>query len=304
MEAVEESKIEGNNIGKSKEKMKRPRTEKQMEAFKKCMEKRKQKLEERKNNTPPVQSQQQTHDHNLYIPVKDNVIYKNLIEQIETLKNQVGGISKHMETTNVNNITNRDPPKQQQQQQFHIHNKMDNLNNLNQSDKYNDFEMEIEPPQPTAAMPLPMQAPMSHEYNNYNNFNYNVQSRQNMMRQNLGYNINSHVQQNSNQNRKRDIRGMDPYADEKQGMMEKIYTRSTNQYKQQQLELQRQNAMSDENSIQILNQAHQNRNENFTDRSAPVENMTNMIRSTSITPQARRQSAIAFNGLRVASRFR
>jgi hypothetical protein len=105
---------------------------------------------------------------------------------------------------------------------------------------------------------------------------------------------------------KRDIREMDQYIDEKQGMMERIYTRNVNNDRQRQMEESKRYRNTDVDSIQLLPQTNGiNTNSRVdVDRNAPVENMKNMIRSTQFTSSARKQNAVAFNGYRVATRLR
>jgi hypothetical protein len=260
-------------------KVKKPRTEKQIEAFKRCAEKRKQKFLERKQTQTTAAKDQDQHQDQYQdqkpassIKVEDahqNDHYKNLAEQIELLKNQVSSMKQEKEKRQATFL----PPIMEE-------------------------AMEIDEPIP---IPVPQhQYQHQHQQRTAAQRSSPVQIPQRksvQFGQGMAYNVYD-GSSNYERNRKRDVRGMDPYIDEKQGMMEKIYSRNVNQMKQQQMDALNANRMSDENSVQLLPSSVN------VDRHAPVENMSNMIRSSSFTNSARKQNAIAFNGYRVATRFR
>ncbi len=263
-------------ISKAEAKVKKPRTEKQIEAFKRCAEKRKQKFLERKQTqTTAAKDQDQYQDQKPASSIKvedthQNDHYKNLAEQIELLKNQVSSMKQEKEKRQVTFL----PPIMEE-------------------------AMEIDEPIP---IPVPQ-----HQYQQHQHQQRTAAQRSSPVQipqrksvqfgQGMAYNVYD-GSSDYERNRKRDVRGMDPYIDEKQGMMEKIYSRNVNQMKQQQMDALNANRMSDENSVQLLSSSVN------VDRHAPVENMSNMIRSSSFTNSARKQNAIAFNGYRVATRFR
>ncbi len=264
-------------ISKAEAKVKKPRTEKQIEAFKRCAEKRKQKFLERKQiqtTAAKDQDQDQYQDQKPASSIKvedthQNDHYKNLAEQIELLKNQVSSMKQEKEKRQMTFL----PPIMEE-------------------------AMEIDEPMP---IPVPQhQYQHQHQQRTAAQRSSPVQIPQRksvQFGQGMAYNVYD-GSSDYERNRKRDVRGMDPYIDEKQGMMEKIYSRNVNQMKQQQMDALNANRMSDENSVQLLSSSVN------VDRHAPVENMSNMIRSSSFTNSARKQNAIAFNGYRVATRFR
>ena len=268
-------------ISKAEAKVKKPRTEKQIEAFKRCAEKRKQKFLERKQTQTIAakdQDQYQYQDQKPASSIKvedthQNDHYKNLAEQIELLKNQVSSMKQEKEKRQVTFL----PPIMEE-------------------------AMEIDEPIP---IPIPIPVPQ-HQYQHQHQQRTAAQRsspvqipqrKSVQFGQGMAYNVYD-GSSDYERNRKRDVRGMDPYIDEKQGMMEKIYSRNVNKMKQQQMDALNANRMSDENSVQLLSSSVN------VDRHAPVENMSNMIRSSSFTNSARKQNAIAFNGYRVATRFR
>lgn len=288
-------------------KPKKPRTEKQMEAFRKCAEKRKQKLLDRKNiiasaptdNTKFVSTSIET---SLPIQTKPALLqqddrYERLLAQMEMLQNHITGVNKRLESPALGSVNNiQTPPSVNNTSNIVMDADMMDDEDVN---TYSHSNFSFSAPN---IIPTPTSTPT------FKNTNINRP----LLGQGLGYNITSQIQNTAS--RKRDVRGMDPYADEKQGMMEKIYARQTNQYKQQMMEQERRKIMADENSIQILNgdsqmqidssSSNANTYHRNTDRFAPVEQMSTMIKSASNTIQARRNNAVAFNGLRMASRFR
>lgn len=257
-------------------KIKKPRSEKQIEAFKKCAERRKQKLLEKNNNVSIKENAPATSFVN-------NDILKGLYDQIAELKNQVTVVNKrsnrieepdNMETERIQ--TEQVPQQQRQHQLQQQPTFVGNLQSQNHT-----------------ATPIGVGLGLGLGIGMGNG--YNVSGRN-----------------------KRDIRGMDPYADERQGMIEKVYARNVNYEKQRELDRMNHRRYADENSIQLLNH-HRDENEmevdsRYTNRpniqdndrrgsiTSNAENMSSMIRTGSNTTQARRISAIAVNGLRVASR--
>lgn len=281
---MEESSKVAEPMSKDIMKSKKPRTEKQMEAFKRCVEKRKQKFLERKSQsiTEPVPVYQPQHQpqpqpqpqHQVQVQMTDRNEIKSLAEQITLLKNQLVDM------------------KQEKDREKVMKSKIVPMSSIDEE---------------------PMDVDDNYNVTGPNISNYVEQQRSRPLVQQVrfepkrgmdfGYVANGPVP-----NRKRDIRGMDPYVDEKRGMMEKIYTRNVNVMRQQQMDALNSNRMSDENSVQLLssNSAYPNMDEYNervnNDRQAPVDKMVDMIRSSSFTSNARKQSALAFNGVRVASR--
>lgn len=299
----------GVNAESKNVKQKKPRTEKQMEAFRKCAEKRKQKLLDKKNTiaTIPVDniiSASTSAESSLPIQTKPALLqqddrYERLLAQMEMLQNHISGVNKKLESTSLVSVNNISTPP--------LANNISN--NVMDTDMMDDDDDDVNThSHSNFSFSAPKTIPTQTQTQTFRNANINRP----VLGQGLGYNITSQIQNAAS--RKRDVRGMDPYADEKQGMMEKIYARQTNQYKQQIMEQERRKMLADENSIQILNGESQmqidspssiaNTYHRNTDRFAPVEQMSTMIKSASNTIQARRNNAVAFNGLRMASRFR
>lgn len=276
---MEESSKVAELMSKDIMKSKKPRTEKQMEAFKRCVEKRKQKFLERKSQSipepVPVYQPQPQPQHQVQFQVADHNEIKSLAEQIALLKNQLVDMKNEKDREKV------------------MRTKMVPMSSIDEEPMDVDDNYNITGPnisnyveQQPRSRPLVQQV--------------RFEPKRGM---DFGYVANGPVP-----NRKRDVRGMDPYVDEKRGMMEKIYTRNVNVMRQQQMDALNSNRMSDENSVQLLssNSAYPNMDEYServnNDRQAPVDKMVDMIRSSSFTSNARKQSALAFNGVRVASR--
>lgn len=248
-------------------KEKKARSQKQIEAFKLCAERRKQKLLEKKQNptstvvSHPVINQTTSSEHE----------YKKLAEQIEMLKNQVVDMKQSKQRIMMPVINEES------------------------------MDVDVDESTPYVApqrVQFRQQEPQEQQERQQQ---FQFQRRQDMIGKGLGYSVHNQYQ-NSN-NRKRDVRGMDPYIDEKQGMMEKIYSRNVNQMKQKQIDVMDRRRMMDDNSIQLLAPQESQAGVGVdVDRNAPVENMTTMIRSSAFTNAARKQSAVSFNGYRVASR--
>lgn len=258
---MEEISKESISISKPMEKEKRARSQKQIEAFKLCAEKRRLKLLEKKQLPSDSSLLAKSNPNiNANVRVVPENEYSKLAEEIKILKNQV------------------DDMKQAKQRLAMA------MTPINEEES-----MEIdETPHMSQASPR---------------YNQQYQQQHNQLQRRHGavgleYAMHNQQQNSSNASRKRDIRGMDPYTDEKQGMMEKIYSRNVNQMKQQQMDALISNRMIDENSVQLLPSSVN------VDRHAPVENMSTMIRSSAFTNNARKQNAVAFNGYRVASRIR
>lgn len=282
MEGVEESKnIENitNNSVVSKGKEKKPRTEKQLEAFKRCAEKRKQKLLDKQNSIQVDKKEKEVNQQLLL----------SLMDQINQLKNehsrvlqQSNAVVESIPTPAPAAVPLHTPINNDRDMHHHHHNHQTNTN----EPVYRPYH----PPNPSH-QPTMMELGCG-----------------------MGYNVSG--------GRKRDVRGMDPYADERQGMMEKVYARNVNIEKQREMERMQRFRFADENSIQLLsnkqNQSTQdytypdsmeidnNQNHDVHDARGRIEmqaqNMSTMIRTGGLTNQARKAGAIAFNGLRVASR--
>lgn len=288
----------------SKLKEKKPRSEKQMEAFKRCAEKRKQKLLERN-----IIKQQTKSSPNADV-IESNAL-KVIMEQINELKNQV-------KISNQKDI-------QQQQPQPQPHPQLQ-LQTMHQDLMEDEIDQKINQPlRISTASTIPTQ----HQNQHQNQYQYQHQHQQHQQRNQhqhyfqsnndvLGLGVGSGYDVTGRQ--KRDIRGMDPYADERQSMIEKVYTRNVNIERQRELEKYNQKRFSDENSIQLLNPQYNQYNQyngngedrmqvenyDYNDSRGKIvdqaQNMSNMIRTGSNTTQSRKLGAIAVNGLRVASR--
>lgn len=254
-------------------KEKKARSQKQIEAFKLCAERRKQKLLEKKQNPTSTVVSPVINTQTSLMSSSEHE-YKKLAEQIEMLKNQVVDM------------------KQSKQRIM--------LPVINEES----MDVDVDESTPYVApqrVQFRQQEPQEQQERQQQQQQFQFQRRQDMIGKGLGYSIHNQYQ-NSN-NRKRDVRGMDPYIDEKQGMMEKIYSRNVNQMKQKQIDVMDRRRMMDDNSIQLLAPQESQAGVGVdVDRNAPVENMTTMIRSSAFTNAARKQSAVSFNGYRVASR--
>ena len=292
----------------SKLKEKKPRSEKQMEAFKRCAEKRKQKLLERN-----IIKQQTKSSPNADV-IESNAL-KVIMEQINELKNQV-------KISNQKDIQQQQP---QPQPQTHSH---PQLQMMHQDLMEEEIDHKINQPlRISTASTIPTQ----HHHQHQNQYQYQHQHQHQHQHQR---NQHQHYFQSNNDvlglgvgngydvtgRQKRDIRGMDPYADERQSMIEKVYTRNVNIERQRELEKYNQKRFSDENSIQLLNPQYNQYNQyngngedrmqvekyDYNDSRGKIvdqaQNMSNMIRTGSNTTQSRKSGAIAVNGLRVASR--
>jgi hypothetical protein len=270
---MEEISKENATISKPMAKEKKPRSQKQMDAFRLCAERRKQKLLEKKQNVmPQLHPAQKEREQNM-----SDQVYKNLAEQLEMLKNQVVDLKQEKEKAKACIRMNTNAP---------VHLPM-----------IEEEPMDIEPQQPQHQ---PQHQP---QYRKPQQNQFQFQKREDMFGQGIGYAVNN--SQYQIESRKRDVRGMDPYIDEKQGMMERIYTRSVNNDRQRQMEESQRYSKVDGDSIQLLPATNGNSmNRVDVDRYAPIENMKTMIRSTQYTSNSRKQNAVAFNGYRVASRFR
>jgi hypothetical protein len=269
-------------------KSKKPRTEKQMEAFKRCVEKRKQKFLDRKSQSvpkpipeyqhqPPHQPQslpQSQPQHQVEAQVTDRNEIKSLAEQIALLKNQLVDM------------------KQEKDREKVMKSKIVPMSSIDEEAMDVDDNYNVTGPNISSYVDQQRSRPLVQQVR--------FEPKRGM---DFGYVANGPVP-----SRKRDIRGMDPYVDEKRGMMEKIYARNVNVMRQQQMDALNSNRMSDENSVQLLssNSAYPNMDEYGervnNDRQAPVDKMVDMIRSSSFTSNARKQTALAFNGVRMASR--
>ena len=225
----------------SKLKEKKPRSEKQMEAFKRCAEKRKQKLLERN-----IIKQQTKSSPNADV-IESNAL-KVIMEQINELKNQV-------KISNQKDIQQQQP---QPQPQTHSH---PQLQMMHQDLMEEEIDHKINQPlRISTASTIPTQ----HHHQHQNQYQYQHQHQHQHQHQR---NQHQHYFQSNNDvlglgvgsgydvtgRQKRDIRGMDPYADERQSMIEKVYTRNVNIERQRELEKYNQKRFSDENSIQLLN---------------------------------------------------
>lgn len=292
----------------SKLKEKKPRSEKQMEAFKRCAEKRKQRLLERN-----IIKQQTKSSPNADV-IESNAL-KVIMEQINELKNQV-------KISNQKDIQQQQP---QPQPQTHSH---PQLQMMHQDLMEEEIDHKINQPlRISTASTIPTQ----HHHQHQNQYQYQHQHQHQHQHQR---NQHHHYFQSNNDvlglgvgngydvtgRQKRDIRGMDPYADERQSMIEKVYTRNVNIERQRELEKYNQKRFSDENSIQLLNPQYNQYNQyngngedrmqvekyDYNDSRGKIvdqaQNMSNMIRTGSNTTQSRKLGAIAVNGLRVASR--
>lgn len=288
---MEEISKENVSISKPEAKAKKERSQKQIDAFQICVEKRKQKILEKK---------QGNHANEIKKDVSDESKYKALTDQIELLKSQFK-VMRHPP-----------PPPSPIPVQASLQMPMPmpmpmqmSMHTINENENENDNDaMEVDRA-PSSRMAIQhQQQQQQHQQNNYPK-----QPQQQVMfrkrDENVGgygaYQSYSPLSQ-SNTSAKRDIRAMDQYIDEKQGMMERIYTRNVNNDRQRQMEEESNRYRSSNvDSIQLLSQTNSRVD---VDRNAPVENMKNMIRSTQFTSGARKQNAVAFNGYRVASRLR
>lgn len=280
----------------SKLKEKKPRSEKQMEAFKRCAEKRKQKLIERN-----IIKQQTKSSPNADV-IESNAL-KVIMEQINELKNQV-------KISNQKDIQQQQP-QQQPQPQPQIHPQLQ-LQTMHQDLMEEEIDQKINQPlRISTASTIPTQQHHHQQQHQRNQHQHYFQSNNDV----LGLGVGSGYDVTGRQ--KRDIRGMDPYADERQSMIEKVYARNVNIERQRELEKYNQKRFSHENSIQLLNPQYNQFNGNGEDRMQvenydyndsrgkivdQAQNMSNMIRTGSNTTQSRKLGAIAVNGLRVASR--
>lgn len=285
MEGIEGTQIQKNDEINKKIKEKKPRTEKQIEAFKRCAEKRRLKLVEKENLVETEKKEKESQQQ----------LIQNMMDQINQLKNQV--------------------QVQHQQQPIQV-----------QTQVQTQVQPQVQPqlPQPVQVQQVQQVKPAVQQYQHQQHKQHQHQSNHMDIGMGLGYNVVDNVNVNATRsNNKRDIRGMDPYADERQGMMEKVYARNVNMERQREMDrVQQRTRFADENSIQLLHpqpqphpqydqmevdyNSHNNNNNINNDRRGYIEaqsqNMSSMIRTGVLTNQFRKAGAIAVNGLRVASR--
>lgn len=280
--------IEAVNLNMQKEKKeKKPRSEKQLEAFKRCAEKRRIKLLEKEQGILSEKKEKEN---------QTNLI-KSMMEQINQLKNQV---QVQVQTQNQTQVQPQVQPQVQNQSQVQVESQVESQ-----------VQVQVKP------QVKPHFQIQSHQYQHQ----HQHQPTHMDLGMGLGYSVSANSNLARNNNNKRDIRGMDPFADERQGMMERVYTRNVNLERQKEMDRVRQTRFADENSIQLLQPQPQydqdNRMEiedmNMTMNNrynndprgrieSQAQNMSSVIRTGSLTNQARRAGAIAVNGLRVASR--
>lgn len=293
MEGIEGMQIQKNENDEIKKKIKekKPRTEKQIEAFKRCAEKRKLKLVEKENLVETEKKEKETQQQ----------LIQSMMDQINQLKNQV---QVQVQTSNQveTQVQTQVQPQVQPQQPVQV----------KQVQQVQQFQQ------------VQQVKPAVQQYQHQQHKQHQHQSNHMDIGMGLGYNVVDNVNVNAaRSNNKRDIRGMDPYADERQGMMEKVYARNVNMERQREMDrVQQRTRFADENSIQLLhpqphpqydqmevdynNYNYNNNINNNNDRRGYIEsqsqNMSSMIRTGVLTNQFRKAGAIAVNGLRVASR--
>lgn len=258
-------------------KQKKPRTEKQLEAFKKCVANRKANIDKRKSGSSAVTS--------TAVPTAPAAI----VDTTQTLL-QIQQLKKQMEEQN----RSLEEYKAKLQREYEERLNRPSLPTINEhivdvdnDDDGGDDSMQVEPVRPKHLQQIhraPIQRSLPTARVRTGEIGFYDQSASNF-----------------NFNGKRDVRGMDPYADEKQGMLEKLYARNTNIYKQKVMDQQQRRMLAHEDSIQIL-APHQDvtMGENVqdpalqppsVDRWNPIENMKALIRGE-------KTKYIGFNGVR------
>lgn len=277
-------------------KAKKPRTAAQMEAFKKCVANRKANIDKRKSLSANTNTESKPAGQVAVAPASVDSTAQIVAKQVEELKKQMEENNRAIEEYKEH--------IRREYEAKHLANNSIQAYHSPDIDIDNVGGMEIdELPQ---SKPIPMHAPKPSASYTYRPQHVNRGG----YADDVGF-----YDPSTAQSRKRDIRGMDPYADEKRGMLEKIYARNTNAYRQNLIEQQRRSKMASEDSIQILApriqqqqqqqqemQEMQEMRENqastpSVDRWDPVENMKAMIRGEKgkYTP---------FNGIRLPSTVR
>ena len=256
---------------------KKPRTQKQIEAFKRCAEKRKQNL----LNLNAAKQHQENNSVNNSVN-SDVEEYKS---QVKEMLSELSLLRKHFdERAKVK------PEKEKMHVQF-----ADDVG----MDMDVDMNTEVET-QSQSRPPVRMQ----------------VKTPQSLNQRQFEYGYHDHHEQ-FNSNGKRSINQMNPYDDERRGLIEKIYARNVNAERQARMDALRNTNRLNDNSIQILQPQLQ---PNETGIGMDMEGISvgtredprsrivtqaqvvaNMIKSGSNTQMARKAGAIAVNGLRVAS---
>lgn len=244
---MEEISKDDSSLSKSG-KVKKARSAAQMEAFKKCNANRKANIEKRKLGIV-----EKIDVASVSIPVstkaEDSSSAVAIANQVEELRKQMEANNRAIEDykerlrMQYEDKYNMDQ-KMQNQRQKHRMDEDQNRMEIDEPEHAHEYEQEYE--EVKRIHPPPQQQQHHHQ----------IPYRPPIVNTRVGYAdsiafYNPNIA-NQNQNRKRDIRGMDPYADEKRSMLEKIYTRNTNTYRQNLLEQQRKLRMAGEDSIQIL----------------------------------------------------
>lgn len=292
-------------------KIKKPRTAKQIEAFKRCAEKRKQNLMN-KNVMPKQVSLKEKEKEKENENASERNEIRAMINELNQLKNQLQAQTQP-----------QPQPQQQPVQTITVKDQSQSQNKVNQKptvsfkqperDMQNDMDVEDEPmTMPTSIEHGPMQITNDHYSFGFDDENETINNS------------------NVSRTRKRNVHQMNPYEDDRRSMVEKIYMRNQNSERQARMDEMRNRMQVDnrtnENSIQIIqprnmqdrsqnqnqqqHQTHSNSNMNTNmnrDRDGRGEIMTqaqvmaSMIKTGSNTISARKSSAMAVNGLRVAT---
>lgn len=328
MDTISNEQNQGNKETQSenekvKSKVKRARTEKQIEAFKRCAEKRKQNLQLKAqvqpqanvntNSTKSTSAETgNVNSNSISNPISNEDVrnmlsvfsmFKTHLENIkvqskEKDKDKTQGIMTGADLTDQNrnkmvSFNNSDGDGddvgQQKQKQMNV-----GMNSMDTTMMDVDLNLDADVTQ-SERIPVSRQ-PVSREY---------------------GY---GYPNQQHNNPRKRDIYSVNPYEDERRSMIEKIYARNMNLERQSRMDIEdreRQNIASmNDNSIQIIPPRNLNSNPNGTNTNTSsytngdergrivshAEAVASMIKTGSMTPSARRNATVAVNGLRVASR--
>jgi len=265
-----------------KVKVKKPRTPAQLEAFKKCVANRKANIDKRKSSSTPSQA---ATSQTLTQTVVGDQSSASFAKQVEELRKQMEANNKAIEEYKER-IKQEYESKYAANNSYHTHDQ--------------DVHVGMDVDEPEIARP-------AHSLTHSRTVHALPTNRRAGYAEDVMF---YDPMSNVSNNRKRDIRGMDPYADEKQGMLEKIYARNTNAYRQNLMEQQRRTRMATEDSIQILaprvqssssQQVQQSEHVQdvqpstpSVDRWDPIENMKAMIRGD-------KGKYIGFNGVRLPS---
>lgn len=301
-------------------KSRKPRTEAQMLAFKKCVENRKANIAKRKQGLD-TNTSSTLHPENIIVKTVEQ-LKKQMEEQNRRMEEYKESIRREYEEKIRQNTFSSSSHDDQDvmmdtQAEDHHHHQQQMQQTRAQPVRFQHQH------QPQAQAQAQAQNTYGHNHNQNRIHNVRINNQDDI----AFFDPTSSV---ANTSRKRDVRGMDPYHDEKQGMLEKIYARNTNAYRQQLMEQQQKMRMASEDSIQILaphqsmaamamevdgSRAAQSVNVNANanananagdalgkepvkpslDRWDPVENMKAMIRG-------QKGKYIGFNG--IASKFR